>query len=387
MPGFDFAEVMPASAGGAISAETLFKAELVVKFLTCASTQVCEASQVPPGEQYSWHEILRMRPADRQKHVEAMQAEIDKLITAGHMEWADLPAGEIAIPAVGVFRLKSHDIHAQGKLLKARMCLNGKQTDAPPGGWESTANVATIAQILTVIAIETDLGLTLKQIDVKSAFTQVKLPDGEEIYLQPLPGMNDAKNRGRVLKLLHHLYGHHLYGHPLANAAWSKMWLDIVTKFGFKVVDRQGTVFSYRHEGTVMLMATVVDDSVIAFNDESVFNKFIEHVQREVPIAVTDLEYICGLRVKCDAASGVTTVDQTEYIENKAALFGIKGEGFVYNTPMEQGFKFSDRPESVNPEFVAEARSLNGSLIYATLTLPDVKFPCSKLASVVTNPT
>jgi hypothetical protein len=106
VPGFDFAEVMPASAGGAISAETLIKAELVVKFLTCASTQVWEASQVPPGEQYSWHEIWRMRPADRQKHVEAMQAEIDKLITAGHMEWADLPAGEIAIPAFGVFRLK-----------------------------------------------------------------------------------------------------------------------------------------------------------------------------------------------------------------------------------------------------------------------------------------
>ena len=382
VPGFDFAEVMPAFSGGAISAETLVKAELVVKFLTCASTRVWEASQVPPGEQYSWHEIWRMRPADRQTHVAAMQAEIDKLIAAGHMEWADLPAGEIAIPAVGVFRLKSHDLHAQGELLKARMCLNGKQTDAPPGGWESTANVATIAQILTVIAIATDLGLTLKQIDVKSAFTQVKLPEGEEIYLRPLPGMNDAENKGKVLKLLHHLYGH-----PLANAAWSKMWLDIVTKFGFKVVDRQGTVFSYRHEGKVMLMATVVDDSVIAFNDESVFDKFIEHVKREVPIAVTDLKYICGLCVKCDAVSGVTTVDQTEYIEKKAALLGVKGEGFVYNTPMEQSFKFGDRPAVVNPELVAEARSLNGSLIYATLTRPDVKFPCSKLATVVTNPT
>ncbi len=55
--------------------------------------------------------------------------------------------------------------------------------------------------------------------------------------------------------------------------------------------------------------------------------------------------------------SRVTTVDQTEYIEKKAALFGIKGEDFVYNTPMEQGFKFGDRPELVNPEFVAEARS------------------------------
>jgi hypothetical protein len=41
-------------------------------------------------------------------------------------------------------------------------------------------------------------------------------------------------------------------------------------------------------------MATVVDDSVVAFNDDSLFEAFVVHVLREVPVAVTDLEYICG---------------------------------------------------------------------------------------------
>jgi hypothetical protein len=142
-----------------------------------------------------------------------------------------------------------------------------------------------------VIAVATDLGLKMKQIDVKSAFTQVALPDGEEFYLRPLPGLKDPEGKGRVLKLLHHLYGH-----PLANAAWAKMWLDIVTKFGFKVVDRQGTVFAYKKDSKTMLMATVVDDSVIAYNNDVLFDEFIEHVKCEVPIDVSELEHICGMR-------------------------------------------------------------------------------------------
>jgi hypothetical protein len=66
-----------------------------------------------------------MRAEDCKQHVAAMQAEMDKLIAAGHMEWADLPVGMVAVP--GVFHLKEHDLHAQGVLLKARMCFNCKQ--------------------------------------------------------------------------------------------------------------------------------------------------------------------------------------------------------------------------------------------------------------------
>jgi hypothetical protein len=86
-------------------------------------------------------------------------------------------------------------LHAQGVLLKARMCFNCKQAEPPPGGWETTANVALIMQILMVIAVATDLGLKMKQIDVKSAFTQVALPDGEEIYLRLLKKKSQENGR------------------------------------------------------------------------------------------------------------------------------------------------------------------------------------------------
>jgi hypothetical protein len=383
VPGYALPEAFPVQASAEVTPEMLAQAERLTSFLACVSTRIWDAKDVPPGEQYPWFEIYRMKPADRKRHVAAMQAEIDKLLASGHAEWADLPPGEVAVPGVGVFRMKQHDIHAQGENLKARFCFNGKKTPAPPGGWESKANVATNAQILTVVAIATELGLKMKQIDVKSAFTQVKLPDGQSIYLRPLPGLGDPEGKGRVLKLLHHLYGH-----PLANAAWAQKWLQIVTSFGFKVVDRQGTVFSYKDGEKIMLMATVVDDSVVAFNDDLLFEAFVAHLKRELPIAVSDLEYICGLRVRRDLELGVTYVDQTEYIDNKAALFGVTDNGYVYSTPMENNFKLSEtRPKVADPALVSEARALVGSLIYATLTRPDCKYACSVLARIVTNPT
>jgi hypothetical protein len=109
---------------------------------------------------------------------------------AGRMEWADLLAGMVAVPGVGVFRLKEHDLHVQGMLLKANMCFNGKQTalggwqaEPPPAGGrplsEGCVHYANSDGLCRSVAA--DLGLKMKQIDVKSAFTQVALPHGEEI--------------------------------------------------------------------------------------------------------------------------------------------------------------------------------------------------------------
>ncbi len=108
-------------------------------------------------------------------------------------------------------------------------------------------------------------------------------------------------------------------------------------------------------------------------------------VKLEVPtdsIDDSELEHICSMRVNCSIERGMTTVDQTKYIEKKAAHFGFTGDGHVYTVPMEQNFTLDDQPAVVDNERVVLARSLNGLLIYQTRV-----YPCSKLATVVTNPT
>ena len=82
--------------------------------------------------------------------------------------------------------------------------------------------------------------MNMAQIDVKSAFTQVKLRADQRIWVKPLPGLKDPLGLGRVFRLIHHLYGH-----PLANAAFQDLWITLMKEFGFTSVDEFGTVFSY----------------------------------------------------------------------------------------------------------------------------------------------
>ena len=338
---------------------------------------------LPFGESYSWMKVFKMKPEDRKRHFAAMQAEIDKLTSAGHARWEHLPPGEIAIPGVGVFRVKTHDMHnAEGTVLKARFCADGTAVQEPSGGWDRTANVASYSQLLTVIAIATHYGFGLAQIDVKSAFTQVALKDDQRIWIKPLPGLGDPEGKGRVLRLVHHLYGH-----PLANAAWQARWVELMQEFGFTVVDSNGTVFSYKKGKEKLLVATVVDDSIIAYSSPSIFKEFRDFIEGKLPIAVSELQHVAGMRVTRND-DGSVSVDQQEYIEKKAAHFGCNGcVGKWPKTPMCDKFRLGDRPEVVDQKRVALAREIVGSLIYATLTRPDIKYPCSKLASVVTNPT
>ena len=259
--------------------------------------------------------MFKMNKPDRDRHFAAMQGEIDKLTSAGHARWEHLPDGEIAIPSVGVFRVKFHDLHSGGHTLKARFCANGQMAHAPSGGWDSTANVSSCSQILTVIAIAAQLRLKLRQIDVKSAFTQVKLKADQRIWVKPLPGLGDPEGKKRVLRLVNHLYGH-----PLANAAFQELWVTIMEEFGFKVVDSAKTVFSYEEDGERMLVATVVDDSVVAYSDQRLYDKFKSFLEKKLPIAECELETICGMRV-LRHDDGAISVDQKENIEKKAKAF------------------------------------------------------------------
>mmetsp|Transcript_15176 Transcript_15176/g.38069 ORF Transcript_15176/g.38069 Transcript_15176/m.38069 type:complete len:145 (-) Transcript_15176:157-591(-) len=80
--------------------------------------------------------------------------------------------------------------------------------------------------------------MRLKQMDVKSAFTQVEVDEGEPIFIRPLRGLENPDDRSSVIQLVNHLYGH-----PLANAAWSRRWKEIMLAYGFEIVDRDQCVF------------------------------------------------------------------------------------------------------------------------------------------------
>jgi hypothetical protein len=267
-----------------------------------------------------------------------------------------------------------------GSVLKGRMCLDGGR--APEGGWETTANVATHMQILLILALATADRNMLAQSDVKSAFTQVKVADGKSIWLRPLPGFPDTDGEGLVLELLHYLYGH-----KEANQAWMRYWVSIVTAYGFTVADRAQTVFYFCENSERMRMATVVDDSLVAYNNQKHFDHLFETVRKQIPIAVQEVSTICGLRIIRDMAGGWTSVDQEEYITAKCKFYGYDKGSRRYATPMSATYKHSPPVLPIDEALVAELREKNCSLLFATITRSDIKYLCSKIAGVTTTPT
>ena len=69
-----------------------------------------------------------------------------------------------------------------------------------------------------------------------------------------------------------------------------------------------------------MRVATVVDDSIVAYTSDAVFQRFCQFLETKLPIQVAPLEHVCGMRIR-RLDNGSMTVDQTEYIEKKAAQF------------------------------------------------------------------
>ena len=153
-------------------------------------------------------------------------------------------------------------------------------------------------------------------------------------------------------------------------------------------MDSAGTVFSFEQRGSRLLVATVVDDSIVAYLGEALLKLFCDFLESKLPIQVAPVEYVCGMRIR-KQADGSYTVDQTEYITKKAIRYECDGVKMRrHSTPMDSNFEIeSPRPTEVDTQLVSVARELVGSLIYATITRHDCKFACSKLSSVVTNPT
>jgi hypothetical protein len=166
-----------------------------------------------------------------------------------------------------------------------------------------------------------------------------------------------------------------------------RYWVSIVTAYGFTVADRAQTVFYFCENGERMRMATVVDDSLVAYNNQKRFDHFIETVRKQIPIAVQEVATICGLRIIRDMAGGWTSVDQEEYITTKCKFYGYDKGSRRYATPMSATYKHSPPVLPIDDALVAELREKNGSLLFATITRSDIKYLCSKIAGVTTTPT
>ncbi|GJX41931.1 retrovirus-related pol polyprotein from transposon TNT 1-94, partial [Tanacetum coccineum] len=149
--------------------------------------------------------IIFLVEGDNKNNKEAIDDEIDSLVSNNTWKLSDLPPGSKAIGCRWVFRIK---YHTDGSIqtFKARLVIQGFSQRQGVDYFDTYAPVARITSIRVLFALASIYNLPIHQMDVKTAFLNGDLD--EEVYMkQPegfvLPGHENkfTKDYGVVLCL------------------------------------------------------------------------------------------------------------------------------------------------------------------------------------------
>jgi hypothetical protein len=198
--------------------------------------------------------------------------------------------------------------------------------------------------------------------DVKNAFLNGDLL--EEVYMQPPLGYPDSQNQ--VCRLRRVLYG-------LKQAPWA--WF---AKFSFVVAQQGFTLSSYdlalfiRHTSTgITLILLYVDDMIITGDDIAGIRDLQKFLSQQFEMKdLGTFSYFLGLEVT--SSSDGYYLSQAKYASDLLSKAGLIDSKTV-STPLELNVKLN----ITDGEPLSDAtlyRQLLGSLIYLTVTGPDLAY-------------
>jgi len=178
-----------------------------------------------------------------------------------------------------------------------------------------------------------------------------------------------------------------IYGDVESNAAFHRLWRGILVDFGFVVIDAAGCFFMFVEADVLILVASVVDDSLIGHNSEEYYKRFVDYVNSRIKIDEGPLKKFVGLEIDYDREAGIMEIRQQDYIELIAQRFGITKEDSI-DVPIPPGTVISkaDCPTNIDQERSTLGRSMVGSAAYAQATHPGIRFSVSQLSCVMHNP-
>uniref|UniRef100_A0A2N9EXS6 Integrase catalytic domain-containing protein n=1 Tax=Fagus sylvatica TaxID=28930 RepID=A0A2N9EXS6_FAGSY len=250
-------------------------------------------------------------------------------------------------------------------------------TTLPPGksavGWDSLRNmalimrrlllhVARLTSVRSLLAVAAVRHWPLFQMDVKNAFLNGDLL--EEVYMQPPPGYPDSQNQVCRLRRA-------LYGLKQAPRAWFAKFSSVVAQQGFTPSSYDSALF-IRHTSTgITLILLYVDDMIITGDDTAGICDLQKFLSQQFEMKdLGTLSYFLGLEVT--SSSDGYYLSQAKYASDLLSKAGLTDSKTV-STPLELNVKLN----TTDGEPLSDTtlyRQLVGSLIYLTVTRPDLAY-------------
>uniref|UniRef100_A0A2N9HM45 Uncharacterized protein n=1 Tax=Fagus sylvatica TaxID=28930 RepID=A0A2N9HM45_FAGSY len=243
---------------------------------------------------------------------------------------------------------------------KARLVDKGYAQEYGIDYEETFASVARITSVRSLLTIATVHQWPLFQMDIKNAFLNGDLT--KEVYMQAPLGYSECPDKVCLLCRA-------LYGLKQAPRAWFGKFSSIVHQFGFSSSPHDTTLFIRRSDKGMILLLLYVDDMIITGDDHSSISDFKQLLYQHFEMKdLGHLSYFLGLEVPSNSTGYY--LSQAKYASDLLSCAVLIDTKAVF-TPLEMNARFT--PLDGTPLSDATLyRQLVGSLVYLTVTRPDI---------------
>uniref|UniRef100_A0A2N9EYR8 Reverse transcriptase domain-containing protein n=1 Tax=Fagus sylvatica TaxID=28930 RepID=A0A2N9EYR8_FAGSY len=186
---------------------------------------------------------------------EAVNDEMDSILSNNTWVLVDLPSGSNTIGCKWVFRRK-YRIDGSVQTFKAKLVAKGYRQREGIDYFDTYAPVVRITSIRVLIALASIYKLVVHQMDVKTAFLNGNLD--EEVYMDQPEGFVLPGNERKVCKLVKSLYGL-----KQAPKQWHEKFDTVILANGFKHNGADKCVYSKFTVEYGVIVCLYVDDMLI----------------------------------------------------------------------------------------------------------------------------
>jgi hypothetical protein len=304
--------------------------------------------------------------------LEAMTEEINAITRNGTFLLVRLPPGRTTIGARWLFKVKRK---ANGLInrLKARWVAKGYSQLLGIDFDETFSPIIRLENLRLLLAIATNLGLEIHQMDVDNVFLNTELT--EEIYVEQPKGFEDRDHPEYVCRLQKSLYG--LKQAPLE---WNRTIDAYLKKHDFKPTQIDPCIYVRTQNNKTAFIAIYVDDCTIIAPDEQIDDiKGLLHQgfrMKDLGKATS----VLGLEILRDQGNGAIYIRQAGKIHEIVHDFGLASAKPIY-TPMDASQRLPTIDKTSDDNTKLPYRSVVGRLSYITLaTRPDIAFAVNALS-------
>ena len=260
---------------------------------------------------------------------------------------------------------------------KARLVAKGFHQQYGHDFKETFSPVIKSTTVRSVLHVAVSKGWSIRQIDVNNAFLQGTLSD--EVYVTQPPGFVDKDNAHHVCRLYKALYGL-----KQAPRAWYQELRSYLLTQGFVNSVADTSLFTLRHERTILYVLVYVDDMLITGSDTNIITRFIANLAARFSLKdLGEMSYFLG--IEATRTSKGLHLMQKRYVLDLLEKTNMLAAHPVL-TPMSLTPKLSltsgkplDKP--------SEYRAVLGSLQYLSFTRPDIAYAVNRLSQYMHCPT